>query len=200
MVADLSSIGINATKAPRGNTPGPLSFPWRAGAIEKAERRSALTRLEIALIIVVTAIVFTLPYVAYRTYRVRSEVSDGIALARTIAPLIAETIRRGDGVPRELAAAIPVAFEKALTTSAVESVAIIDGRIDVIFGEAANSAIAGQRVSLTPYETADRELVWICGNDVPGPGLNPLGFARGGTQPAQIPSTIDARYLPVDCR
>jgi hypothetical protein len=82
----------------------------------------------------------------------------------------------------------------------VESVEIVDGRIDILFGSRADGAIAGRRISLTPYETADMEIVWICGNQAPGPGLAPLGFASGGRQAAQLPTTIEARYLRPECR
>jgi hypothetical protein len=116
------------------------------------------------------------------------------------APAIGEAIRRHDSVPPELSAAIPLAFESIATASSVDSLNIVDGRIDVVFGDTADPAIAGRRISLTPYETADLRIVWICGNDVPGPGLNSLGFARGGPQPVQWKSTIDVRYLPSNCR
>ena len=75
-----------------------------------------------------------------------------------------------------------------------------DGRIDIIYGGQADSAIAGRRISLTPYETAAPDIVWLCGNEIPEPGLQPLGFAGGGCQARQIPTTIEARYLPPACR
>jgi hypothetical protein len=165
-----------------------------------AQRRSALKPLEVAAVIFITGVVVTVLYSAYRTHRVRGEVSEGVALAATIAPLLADRFRHADGISPELSAAIPSAFHKTLAGSLIESVAVVDGRIDVVFSEAADSAISGRRISLTPYETADMSVVWLCGNELPGPGLEPLGFARGGPQAVQIPSTIEPRYLTTDCR
>jgi hypothetical protein len=68
------------------------------------------------------------------------------------------------------------------------------------FGNAASDAIAGRRLSLTPYETVSRKVVWLCGNAIPGPGLHPLGFAAGGPHAQQIPTTVESRYLPARCR
>jgi hypothetical protein len=70
----------------------------------------------------------------------------------------------------------------------------------VLYGAQADPSIAGRRISLTPYETVEGSVVWLCGNETPGPGLKPLGFAGGTRQAAQIPTTIEARYLSGPCR
>ena len=74
------------------------------------------------------------------------------------------------------------------------------GRVDVRFGRNADDAIAGRTLSLTPFETADQRVVWLCGNKLPGPGLEPLGFAGGAAEPVQILTLIDVRFLPPSCR
>jgi pilin len=82
----------------------------------------------------------------------------------------------------------------------VDNVEVVDGRIDLRFGRAADSAIAGQVLSLTPFETADLEVVWVCGSAVPDVGLHPLGFSGGFRQAVQAPTSIERRYLPPECR
>jgi len=86
------------------------------------------------------------------------------------------------------------------SSTVVASVTIVDGRIDVLYGSLADPALAGRQISLTPYETVDRHVVWTCGNRVPGPGLEPLGFAGGGRTAVQLPTTIEPRYLSRSCR
>ena len=100
---------------------------------------------------------------------------------------------------------VPATLEPPLARSEhaspfVESVTIVDGRIDVLYGAQADPSIAGRRISLTPYETVGGHVVWLCGNETPGPGLQPLGFAGGSRQAAHIPTTIEARYLSGPCR
>jgi hypothetical protein len=53
---------------------------------------------------------------------------------------------------------------------------------------------------LTPFETAAGAVVWLCGNERPGAGLEPLGFAGAARQAARALTTIEPRYLPADCR
>jgi hypothetical protein len=63
-----------------------------------------------------------------------------------------------------------------------------------------DSVLAGKILSLTPFETADQNVVWVCGNEFSGVGLNPLGFAAGGPQAEQVVTAIEDRYLPPACR
>ncbi|HUQ51883.1 MAG TPA: pilin, partial [Gammaproteobacteria bacterium] len=82
----------------------------------------------------------------------------------------------------------------------VESVEVINGRLDLRFGYRADHAISGRTLSLTPFETATHEVVWVCGNARPGAGLEPLGFSLGGQQAVQADTLIEPRYLPSTCR
>jgi len=53
---------------------------------------------------------------------------------------------------------------------------------------------------LTPFESANRDLFWVCGNRIAGAGLQPLGFANGARQAVQVLAQIEPRYLPSQCR
>jgi type IV pilus assembly protein PilA len=157
------------------------------------------TVIELVLVIAVTSIVGALGYSAWRTHEVRQQVAEGTAGARALQDEVAQSFRRSGEVPAteeggrsDSPAGHPARFVASMTVDA--------GRIDLVYGGEADSAIAGRRISLTPYETAAADVVWLCGNEIPGPGLQPLGFAGGGRQARQIPTTIEARYLPPDCR
>ena len=82
----------------------------------------------------------------------------------------------------------------------IESIDVANGRVGVRFAAGADAALAGRTLFLTPFETASREVVWVCGNRLPGPGLNTLGFAFGGRRPVQLVTAIEPRYLPSTCR
>jgi hypothetical protein len=133
---------------------------------------------------------------AYRTYRIRHEVADGITAASELIATVTEFFQRYGEVPTQADLIHP-----ALPSSTViGSVTVVDGRIDVLYGPLADPAIAGRQLSLTPYETVDRHVVWLCGNREPDPGLELLGFAGGGRRAAQLSTTIEPRYLPQSCR
>jgi hypothetical protein len=162
-------------------------------------RRSAFTLGELGAVVAATGIVIAVGYSAYNTYRVKHEVAEGITVASELIPAVTEFFLRHGEVPAQRDLTYPIG--SALTSSAVVgSVTVIDGRIDVLYGPLADPAIAGQQLSLMPYETVDRHVVWICGNRVPGPGLEPLGFAGGGRKAVQLSTTIEPRYLSSSCR
>jgi type IV pilus assembly protein PilA len=157
------------------------------------------TVIELAILTAVTTIVGAVVYSAWRTHAVRLQVDDGIAAAMGARDAVAREFRTSGEVPAtEAEARVPARPNGG--DRFVASMAIENGRIDIIFGGEADAEIAGRRISLTPYETASPEIVWLCGNEIPGPGLQPLGFAGGGRQAQQIPTTIEARFLPPNCR
>jgi hypothetical protein len=160
-------------------------------------RRSAFTLGELGAVLAATSVVAALAYSAYRTYAVRKEVREGIALANELIPAVTEFFHRHGEVPATLESRLA---HSAHASPFVESVTIVDGRIDVLYGGWADPSIAGRRISLTPYETVEGNVVWLCGNETPDLGLKPLGFAGGSRQAAQIPTTIEARYLSGPCR
>jgi type IV pilus assembly protein PilA len=162
-------------------------------------RRSAgFTVIELVLALVATFIVAAIAVSALRTHFIRAQIASGLQLASPWRSMVELRFRDSGTVPGTWA---DLNAESARISSIyVEKVDVEQGRIDVIFGDEAASPIAGRRVSLTPYETADQKIVWICGNETPGLGLQPLGFASGGPQPVRLESTIAPRYLPPACR
>jgi type IV pilus assembly protein PilA len=163
-------------------------------------RQRAFTLVELLLVIGVSGVVGALALSAYRTYAVRAEVEDGLGVARTLTPHVVAAFRRlGEAPAAEALEDLPLAALLA-RSAVVAGLSVADGRVDVVYGRAASGAIAGKRLSLTPYESADLAVVWVCGNEIPGPGLMPLGFSGGGRQSVQVPATVEARYLPAACR
>ncbi len=163
--------------------------------MSSAHRSNGFTLLELAAAIALAILVAALAVSAYRTYTVRGQVAAGLMLATDAQVRVVATFR-SDGQPLT---SIAGPDEKS-DGRFLASVAVVNGRIDIRFGRGADGAIAGRVLSLTPYETADLEIVWLCGNKIPERGLQPLGFAGGTAQTVQIPTTIETRYLPQTCR
>ena len=163
-------------------------------------RSAGFTLIELVIVIAITGILVALAVSAYRTHSVRKEVAAGIEMAAASwEPAVERAFRASGQVPantRDVAAAP----DSESLGRYVESIEIVEGRLDVTYGREASAAIVARRLSLTPYETAAKEVVWLCGNAVPGLGLKPLGFADGGRQSVQASATVEARYLPSKCR
>jgi type IV pilus assembly protein PilA len=155
------------------------------------------TAVELAAVIAVTVFVGALGYSAWRTYTVRRQVAEGVAAVGAVRDAVVRAFRSNGEVPPSLTEAGIVPFASGRL---VESITVENGRIDVVYGGQADEAIVGRRLSLTPYETATSEIIWLCGNEIPEPGLHPLGFVGGGRQALQVTTTIEPRYLPRPCR
>jgi len=156
--------------------------------------------LELLAVLAVTTVVLALAASAYRTHTVREQIASSIAFAAAIETRIVEAAGRLGEPPASAAEAGLAAAQIRGYGPYVDSLSIVDGRIELKFGASADPSIRGRTLSLTPFETADREIVWLCGNRLPPPGLNPLGFANGTHQAVQLLTRIEARYLPASCR
>jgi type IV pilus assembly protein PilA len=157
------------------------------------------TVIELTLVLAATAIVVALGFSAWNTHTVREQVTEGVAGARSLQDAVERSFRKLGDLPATDIAAEPTSAGRR-PSRFVTSLSVDHGRIDILYGDQADAAIAARRISLTPYESAAAEIVWLCGNRIPGPGLNPLGFFGGGRQAQQIPTTVEARYLPPACR
>jgi type IV pilus assembly protein PilA len=157
--------------------------------------------IELTIVIAATLLVGALGVSAYRTYTVRTQITESVALAIPVQNRVVAAFRES-GVPPADRHAAGLPFDRAgtLLGQRVEAIDVINGRIELRFGGTADVAINGSTLSLTPFETADQQIVWICGNKLPGVGLHPLGFSGGSHQAVQVLTMIEPRYLPSACR
>jgi prepilin-type N-terminal cleavage/methylation domain-containing protein len=155
---------------------------------------------ELAIVLAVTAVLAGLVASAYRTHVVRSQISQSLEVAGHAETRIAQFFERDGEPPADSASAGLARDGSGDHGPYVDSLDVIDGRIDLHFGAGADTALTGRTLSLTPFESADRDVFWICGNRVASAGLRPLGFANGARQAVQVVTQIEPRYLPSACR
>jgi type IV pilus assembly protein PilA len=170
----------------------------------RAERNPGATRgftvIELAMILAATAVVAAVGVSAYRTYAVRAQIAASITVTTPLRQAIEQAFRRSGIPPADRNAAALAHANDVELGDYLDSLVVANGRIELTFGGDSDEAIAGRTLSLTPFETADLRVVWICGNRIPGVGLEPLGFAGGADQAIQVLTAIEARYLPSTCR
>jgi len=176
----------------------------------RVERRRQLERLwnmggtsNVAWIV---ALVLPVPFVgilaaiaipAYQDYTIRAQVVEGMNLAATAKDAVAETFLNTGVVPQDREDAGMSRTATDTRGKYVSSVAITDGRIDIVYGGEANKLIAGQMLSLTPYGVQGAgdswSVVWRCGHAaVPAEATHEIApYARGA---------IELKYLPAVCR
>jgi len=159
-------------------------------------RSNGFTLLELIIVIAIIGVLASLAISTYQTYTIRGQVAEGLSLASGVKTPIVDAYLQTGAAPADRPAAGLSPNATDASGGYVSAVEIVDGRIDVVFnGPRVHAAIAGGRLSLTPYESASGSSVaWQCGYaDLPPGALLIAGAAH------QTPS-IEVRYLPGACR
>jgi Tfp pilus assembly major pilin PilA len=134
---------------------------------------------------------------AYQDYTIRSQVTEGLNLSNPIKASVAESYATRGTMPKDRrAAGLPPAAE-ATSGRFVEKVDVAGGAITVTYGKAANPRLRGKTLTLTPFATAGRDIIWRCGNAAAPAGARAL--VPDGTD-AKVGTSIEAKYLPALCR
>src|SRR5690606_36019640 len=128
-----------------------------------SKMQKGFTLIELMIVVAIIGILAAIAIPAYQDYTIRAQVSEGLNLAAAAKAAVAESfLNRGEAPANRVVAGMT---GNAGDTSGkyVSSVDVVNGRIDITYGNDANAQIQTQVLSLTPYETADLSVVWRCG-------------------------------------
>jgi type IV pilus assembly protein PilA len=165
----------------------------------KQARQAGFTLIELMIVVAIIGILASMAIPAYQSYTIRAQVAEGLQLASAAkAPVVTAFLDDGRAPANRVEAGLsPTATDSAGTY--VSSIDVTSGVLVVMYGNQASAIINGLTLTLTPYQTADRGVVWRCGSSVPPSGLNELGTGSGSVA-AYIAPTVPVQYLPANCR
>ena len=166
-------------------------------------QQRGLTLVELLIVIGIVGVLAALAIPAYSEYTIRSQVAEGLSLATSAKNAVNEFYAQNGTVPADRDATGLGAIASDTSGKYVQSVSIVNGRIDVAFGNDVNRIISGRTLSLTPYESPDRSIAWRCAlaaapadTVLLGTGSVAVSEYFAGTL-AQLDG---GKYLPGSCR
>jgi type IV pilus assembly protein PilA len=167
----------------------------RTGMLHKSK---GFTVIELVIVIAIVGILASIAVTAYQTYTVRAQVAEALNMAAGVkAPIVdAYNLTGMPAADRAAAGMTPLATDTQ--GKFVSQVNVVNGRVDITFGNDVHQDIFGDTISTTPYMSADGTIIWRCGA-APAPVDGVLLTGGGITSAHQVP-TIDSRYLPSGCR
>ncbi len=165
--------------------------------------QKGFTLIELMIVVAIIGILAAIAIPAYQDYTIRSQVTEGLNLAGAMKAAVAEDFANEGVWPVDLVDAGIVDAANAATPPTgkyVSNVNIVNGTVVITYsnvgGFQANQVINGQTLSLKPYVSVNRDVVWVCGTaNVPGGAIE----APTGNSGA-VATTIIGKYLPGTCR
>ena len=161
----------------------------------KERMQKGFTLIELMIVVAIIGILAAIAIPAYQDYVIRSQVSEGLAMAASAKVSVAEYYaNKGNWPADNSAAGLGAASE--IQGKYVQSIEVDTGGITITYGNEANATnLVGESVGLTPGASLAGDVIWKCGLSD-----DPSGWDTAASAATEGSTSVAGKYLPSSCR
>jgi type IV pilus assembly protein PilA len=161
--------------------------------------QKGFTLIELMIVVAIIGILAAIAIPAYQDYTIRSQVSEGLAMAGAAKAAVAETFSQTGNWPADNTAA-GIGAETEITGKYVTGILVDTGTLVITYGGQANQAIGGKKLSIRPAVSVNNDIVWVCGEAALPASASFTTSGTSTTTSGAGTTDILAKYRPAVCR